>query len=114
MNSENITNPNFLVTPSRELVYSTNGMNAQQAVYAQRWSHSPGTDPSTIDADPLLELDPPIDRHQVTALEKKGHFVKMNSSGSFGGSAKMIQIDKHTAVLSGGSDRRSDGLVGGI
>ena len=90
------------------------GMNAQQAVDAPRWSHGPGTDPFTADADPLLELDYPVDQKQVIALETKGHVVKANSSGSFGGSAKMIQIDKHTGVMSGGSDRRSDGLAGGI
>ena len=114
MNSENGTNPKFMFTPGREPVYSTNGMNAQQAVDAPRSSYGPGTYSFMAYADSLLELDYPVEQKQVIALETKGHVVKANSSGSFGGSDKMIQIDKHTGVMSGGFDRRSGGLAGGI
>ena len=90
------------------------GMNPQQAVDSPRWTHTPGTDPETIDDEPLLDLDPGIRKEEASILKDKGHVVDVNTSGSFGGSAKMILIDRSTGVLSGGSDRRSDGLAGAL
>ena len=86
------------------------GMNPQQAVDAPRWTHTPGTDPATINQEPFLDLDVGMPADIEEALAGLGHNVAVNDSGSFGGSAKMIKINQESGVISGGSDRRSDGL----
>ena len=85
-------------------------MNPQQAVDAPRWTHTPGTDPATINQEPFLELDVGMPADILETLAGLGHDVAVNDSGSFGGSAKMIKINQESGVISGGSDRRSDGL----
>ena len=89
-------------------------MNPQQAVDAPRWTHTPGTDPATINQDPFLDLDVGMPADIKEALSGLGHNVAVNDSGSFGGSAKMIKINRESGVISGGSDRRSDGLASAL
>ncbi|MEC9366502.1 MAG: gamma-glutamyltransferase, partial [Chloroflexota bacterium] len=89
-------------------------MNPQQAVDAPRWTHTPGTDPATINQDPFLDLDLGMPTDIKEALSDLGHNVEVNDSGSFGGSAKMIKINRESGVISGGSDRRSDGLASAL
>ena len=89
-------------------------MNPQQAVDAPRWTHTPGTDPATINQDPFLDLDLGMPADIKEALSDLGHNVEVNDSGSFGGSAKMIKINRESGVISGGSDRRSDGLASAL
>lgn len=90
------------------------GMNPQQAVDAPRWSHTPGTDPETINQEPFLDLDFDMPGGLEEKLSGLGHNVAVNDTGSFGGSAKMIRINQETGVICGGSDRRSDGLASAL
>ena len=59
-------------------------------------------------------MDPGIRKEDTAILKDKGHVVDVSASGSFGGSAKMILIDRSTGVVSGAPDRQSDGLAGAL
>ena len=83
------------------------GMDAQQAVEAPRWTHTPGTDPATIDDPFVLQVEPGLSELEIADLRSRGHDV--NFEPSVGGSAKLIMIDSASGVRTAGSDPRTDG-----
>ena len=83
------------------------GMDAQQAVEAPRWTHTPGTDPATIDDPFVLLLEPGMDGSELGELKARGHDVTLE--GPPGGSAKLIMVDPASGVRTAGSDPRTDG-----
>ena len=87
------------------------GLDPQEAVSAPRWTHSPTTDPWTLDAPETLTLE---DRVPITTLEglrRRGHPVRAIGPWQAGGSAQVIAIDAASGALRGGSDPRGGGLA---
>ena len=90
------------------------GMSAQEAVEAPRWTSTPGTDPHSVDAPFVLELEAGMSTDDVESLKGRGHDVAVHLGRVFGGSAKLIVIDPATGVQTAGADPRSDGHAGAV
>ena len=90
------------------------GMDAQEAMEAPRWTSLPGTDPATIDDPQTVLIDQGMGTMEIEKLRAKGHVVTENPSMGFGGSSKLIVVDPHTGIRTGGSDPRSDGHAAAV
>jgi gamma-glutamyltranspeptidase / glutathione hydrolase len=87
------------------------GSDPQDAVSAPRWTHSPTTDPWTLDAPETLTIEDRVPATTLEGLRRRGHPVKVVGPWQAGGSAQVIAIDAATGVLKGGSDPRGGGLA---
>jgi gamma-glutamyltranspeptidase / glutathione hydrolase len=87
------------------------GSDPQEAVSAPRWTHSPTTDPWTLDASETLTLEDRVPETTLEGLRRRGHPVKVVGPWQAGGSAQVIAIDAASGTLTGGSDPRGGGLA---
>jgi gamma-glutamyltranspeptidase / glutathione hydrolase len=87
------------------------GSDPQEAVSAPRWTHSPTTDPWTLDSPETLTLEDRVPETTQEGLRRRGHPVKVVGPWQAGGSAQVIAIDPATGLLKGGSDPRGGGLA---
>jgi gamma-glutamyltranspeptidase / glutathione hydrolase len=87
------------------------GLDPQAAVSAPRWTHSPTTDPWTLDAPETLAVEDRLPETTREGLRRRGHPVKVVGPWQAGGSAQVIAIDPRSGVLKGGSDPRGGGLA---
>jgi len=85
-------------------------MFIQQAIEAPRWSSHPGTAPTEEAYPYTLWVEDRITPEVRTALEEKGHRIKVVDGWSIGG-AQGIVIDQTRQILMGGADPRRDGYV---
>ena len=86
------------------------GSEPQDAVSAPRWTHSPTTDPWTLDAPETLTVEERVPATTIEGLRRRGHPVKVVGPWEAGGSAQVIGIDA-AGLLKGGSDPRGGGLA---
>ena len=87
------------------------GSEPQEAVSAPRWTHSPTTDPWTLDSPETLTLEDRVPETTLEGLRRRGHPVNVVGPWQAGGSAQVIAIDPTTGALKGGSDPRGGGLA---
>ena len=90
------------------------GMALQDIVDAPRWYGVPGTDPATLDREPVLKIDQRISESVRDALARMGHTVEGIAPWSGGGAVQLIQFDRARGVLRGASDSRPGGLALGL
>jgi gamma-glutamyltranspeptidase/glutathione hydrolase len=87
------------------------GMDVQRAVDMPRWTSWPGTDPISIENPFELRMEDRFDADTRSALERKGHDVRVQDAWAGGGAAQIIARDPETGVLVGGSDSRVEGFA---
>jgi len=87
------------------------GSDPQEAVSAPRWTHSPTTDPWTLDSPETLTLEDRVPETTLEGLRRRGHPVQVVGPWQAGGSAQVIAIDQASGTLRGGSDPRGGGLA---
>jgi len=87
------------------------GSDPQEAVSAPRWTHSPTTDPWTLDSPETLSVEDRVPETTLEGLRRRGHPIKAVGPWAAGGSAQVIAIDRASGVLKGGSDPRGGGLA---
>lgn len=90
------------------------GMALQDVVDAPRWYGFPGTDPATLDRDPVVKIDQRIGESTRNALAAMGHAVEGLAPWAGGGAVQLIQFDRSRGVLRGASDSRPGGLALGL
>lgn len=90
------------------------GMDVQSAVEAPRWQSFPGTDPQTLPHPFELRIESRVPDSTLDDLRERGHVVKVLGPYATAGAAFVIARDPSTAVLSGGSDPRSEGGAFGL
>jgi gamma-glutamyltranspeptidase/glutathione hydrolase len=83
----------------------------QEAVSAPRWTHSPTTDPWTLDSPETLAVEGRMPETTIEGLRRRGHPVKTVGPWDAGGAAQVIAIDSASGLLTGGSDPRGGGLA---
>lgn len=89
------------------------GLNASEAVEANRWTHLQNPMLSTYPhtTHEALQIESRIDRATLDALKKKGHATESTGPWGGAGSAGMIQLLKDSAALAAAADPRRDGLA---
>ena len=90
------------------------GMALQDIVDAPRWYGVPGTDPATLDREPVVKIDQRIGESARSALARMGHTVEAIAPWAGGGAVQLIQFDRGRGVLRGASDSRPGGLALGL
>jgi gamma-glutamyltranspeptidase / glutathione hydrolase len=85
-------------------------LDPQPAVDRVRWTHTPSTDPATIDDPECLTIENRIPTKTVLGLERRGHDVRLIGSYAAGGDAQVIVVDQERGAIRGGSDSRGAGI----
>jgi len=90
------------------------GMNPQQAADAPRWTHTPGTDPATLDSAATLSIESRFSRSTLEGLRQKGHNLNVIGPWAAGGTYQIIMFDVAKSIYLGGTDPRGEGLAFGL
>ena len=90
------------------------GLGLQEVVDAPRWYSFPGTDPGSLEREPVLKVDERIPASVREALAELGHKVEALAPWSGGGAIQLIQFDQNRGVLRGASDSRPGGAALGF
>ena len=90
------------------------GLSVAEAVEAPRWFSFPGTDPATIDQNLTVRIESRVPAETLRDLEARGHVLEVQGPWGGGGSVQLIEVDRASGVLRGGSDPRAGGLALGI
>lgn len=87
------------------------GMGPQEAADFPRWTSSPGTDVISLGKPFEVRMESRFPALTARHLASLGHAVRTVGEFAGGGGAQIIMTDPDTAMLLGGSDRRTAGLA---
>jgi gamma-glutamyltranspeptidase len=90
------------------------GIDVQETIEQPRWTSWPGTDPSVIDNPIELRVENRLPDEVFSALEERGHTVRLQDAWGGGGAAQIIARNPDTGLLIGGTDARVGGSVLGF
>jgi gamma-glutamyltranspeptidase/glutathione hydrolase len=89
-------------------------LDPARAVDKVRWTHSPSTDPATLDEPETLTIEARIPQETLAGLQRRGHPVRVVGPYAAGGDVQLIEVDRERGVLVGASDPRGDGIPIGL
>ncbi len=89
-------------------------MDVQETIEQPRWTSWPGTDPSVMDNPFELRVENRLPDEVISALEERGHTVRLQDTWGSGGAAQIIARNPDTGILIGGTDARVEGSVLGF
>lgn len=89
-------------------------LDPARAVDKVRWTHSPSTDPATLDEPETLTIEARISQETLAGLQRRGHRVRVVGPYAAGGDVQLIVVDRERGVLVGASDPRGDGIPIGL
>jgi gamma-glutamyltranspeptidase/glutathione hydrolase len=90
------------------------GMSLQESAEAPRFHSFPGTDPANLGRPQVVKVDERVPEAARAALTRMGHTVENLRAWSGGGAVQLIQFDRKSGVLRGGTDPRPGGLALGF
>jgi gamma-glutamyltranspeptidase len=89
-------------------------MSLQESAEAPRFHSFPGTDPANLGRPQVVKVDERVPEATRAALTRMGHTVENLRAWSGGGAVQLIQFDRKSGVLRGGTDPRPGGLALGF
>jgi gamma-glutamyltranspeptidase len=89
------------------------GLDAQAAIEAPRWTSWPGTDPSSLPNPFELRIENRASEATIDGLAARGHVIKRQDVWGGGGAAQIIARDPESGILAGGTDPRVEGMIVG-
>jgi gamma-glutamyltranspeptidase/glutathione hydrolase len=89
------------------------GLNVQQAAEYPRWFSHPGTDEAHLQHPFQLKMENRFQEQVYQSLKDKGHQLSLLGPWG-GGGVQLIEINRQSGVLLGGSDPRIGGIALGF
>jgi len=89
-------------------------LNPQEAIDSPRWYSIPGSHPTEINNNYIVQVEPNMPKYVTDILIKKGHSITWGQEGISHGIVQLIYIDPSTGIFSGASDPRGDGYAAAL